>query len=50
MRFELNDAHIVWSNEGRMTLSGFERQQNDAGRAVDYCQAWLCVLDDTAKH
>ncbi len=49
IRLELNDVHIVWLNEGRMTLSGFERQQNDAGRPVDYCQSWLCVLDDTVK-
>jgi hypothetical protein len=43
---ELNDVHIVWLNEGRMTLNGFERQQNGARESVDYCQAWLCTLDD----
>ena len=49
IRFELNDVHIVWLNEGRMTLSGFERQRNDEGRPVDFCQSWLCILDDAVK-
>ena len=30
-RFELSDVHIIWVNKGRMTLSGFERQHNNAG-------------------
>ena len=46
IRSELKDVHIVWLNEGRMTLSGFERQQNEAGQSVDYAQSWLCILDD----
>jgi hypothetical protein len=47
IRSELKDVHIVWVNDGRMTLSGFERQQNEAGIAVDYAQSWLCILDNT---
>lgn len=49
IRFELTDVHIVWINDGRMTLSGFERQRNEAGEVVDYAQSWLCVLTDEKK-
>jgi hypothetical protein len=48
IRSELKDVHIVWANDGRMTLSGFERQQNAEGQPVDYAQSWLCILDNTA--
>jgi hypothetical protein len=47
IRSELKDVHIVWVNDSRMTLSGFERQRNELGELVDYAQAWLVVLDDT---
>jgi hypothetical protein len=47
IRSELKDVHIVWLNEGRMTLCGFERHQNETGQAVEYAQSWLCILDDT---
>jgi hypothetical protein len=43
---ELNDVHIVWCNDGRLTLAGFERQKNEAGQPVDYAQSWLCILDN----
>lgn len=45
IRHELVDVHIVWCNEGRLTLSGFERQRNGDGRQVDYAQSWLCTMD-----
>lgn len=45
IRYELTDVHIVWCNDGRFTLSGFERHKNESGQAVDYCQSWLCSLD-----
>lgn len=45
VKAELCDVHIVWLNTGRMTLSGFERQRNQSGAAVDYAQSWLCILD-----
>lgn len=48
-RFELNDVHVVWISDGRMTLSGFERQRNDAGELVDYAQSWLCMLDSPSQ-
>ncbi|MFL6634992.1 MAG: hypothetical protein ACJ8HJ_22020 [Massilia sp.] len=44
-RAELYDVRIVWLNSGRMTLSGFERQRNEAGQLVDFAQSWLCVLE-----
>jgi len=45
IRAELCDVRIVWANEGRMTLTGFERQRNKAGQTVEYAQSWLCMLD-----
>jgi hypothetical protein len=45
VRYELIDVHIVWCNEGRMTLSGFERGRNEQGLQVDYAQSWLCTTD-----
>ena len=49
VRAELCDVRIVWLNDGRMTLTGFERERNQAGEAVDYAQSWLCILDDADK-
>lgn len=45
VRHELTDVHIVWCNDGRFTLAGFERQINVGGKVVDYAQSWLCSLD-----
>lgn len=45
IRHELTDVHIVWCNEGRFTLAGFERHSNTDGKLVDYAQSWLCSLD-----
>jgi hypothetical protein len=49
IRSELNDVHIVWCNDGRLTLSGFERLRNAEGKLVDYCQSWLCILSDASS-
>ena len=48
IRAELCDVRIVWANDGRMTLTGFERQRNEAGQTVEYAQSWLCMLDLTS--
>lgn len=50
VRAELNDVRLVWCNDGRMTLTGFERHRNDEGRLVDYCQSWLCILSESSTH
>lgn len=42
---ELLDPHIVWTNEGKFTLAGFERVNNEEGKAVEFAQSWLCALD-----
>jgi hypothetical protein len=42
---ELVDPHIIWANEDRFTLAGFERSKNERGESVDYAQSWLCTLD-----
>lgn len=49
IRAELNDVHIVWCNDGRMTLAGFERLRNNDGNVVDYAQSWLCILSETSN-
>ena len=43
--YALVEPHIVWANDNRFTLTGFERSKNDAGESVDYAQSWLCTLD-----
>ena len=37
----LYEPHIVWMNEGRFTLQGFERVLKE-GKTVEYAQSWLC--------
>lgn len=44
-RHELTDVHVVWCNDSRVVLAGFERNVNEEGNAVDYAQSWLCSLD-----
>ena len=44
VRAELSDVHIVWLNERRMTLTGFERGVSDAGQVADYAQSWLITF------
>jgi hypothetical protein len=40
----LFEPHIVWLNEGRFTLQGFERVL-EGGRVVEYAQSWLCSVE-----
>lgn len=41
----LYEPHIVWMNEGRFTLQGFERVLQE-GKVVEYAQSWLCTLEN----
>lgn len=45
VRAELKDVEILWMNDGRFTLTGFEQVKNEAGQTVDYRQSWLISLD-----
>jgi len=45
LRAELRDVQLVWLNDGRMTLTGYEQINNEAGQAVEYRQSWLISLD-----
>jgi hypothetical protein len=45
----LFEVHILWMNEDRFALTGFERVDNDEGKLVDYAQTWLCKLDYMAE-
>ncbi len=40
----LFDPHLVWVNEGRFVLTGFERCKDGQGQSVDYAQSWLCLV------
>lgn len=42
---ELLDPHIVWANDSKFTLAGFERTINSEGKTVEFAQSWLCALD-----
>jgi len=44
VRSELSDVHVVWLNERRMTLTGFERGTGEAGQVADYAQSWLITF------
>jgi hypothetical protein len=46
----LYEPHIVWMNENRFTLQGFERVAHD-GKVIEYAQSWLCDTgcEETAK-
>lgn len=39
--YMLFDPHIVWLQNGRFTLHGFEREYRD-GKRVEYAQSWIC--------
>lgn len=41
---QLLEVHIVWMNDNKMCLSGFERVVKD-GRIIDYAQSWVCLID-----
>jgi len=45
LRAELRDVGVVWLNEGRMTLTGYEQINDDDGQMVEYRQSWLITLD-----
>lgn len=47
VRSELADVHILWLNERRMALTGFERGRNESGRPVDYAQSWLVTFEES---
>ncbi len=55
IRSELSDVHVVWLNERRMTLTGFEREVSEAGQVAEYAQSWLinfidpCLADNTRQ-
>jgi hypothetical protein len=40
----LFEPHIVWMNENRFTLQGFERTMKE-GKIVEYAQSWLCQAE-----
>lgn len=40
----LFDPHIIWMQEKRFVLAGYERVQG-ADRVVDYAQSWLCMTE-----
>ena len=45
---ELQDVHVVWSSDDRITFTGDERVPGHAGKPVCYKQSWLCTLDTEA--
>ena len=42
---ELQDVHVVWSNDDRITFTGDERVPGPDGKLICYKQSWLCTLD-----
>jgi hypothetical protein len=44
----LYEPHLVWMNDGRFTIAGFERVQVD-GKTVNYAQSWLCKVEGERK-
>lgn len=40
---ELVEPRILWMEQDRFVLTGFERKRNQAGMKVDYAQSWLCM-------
>ena len=43
-RFEqtLFEPHMLWMNEDRFMLTGFQRTKTEQG-VVEYAQSWLCI-------
>jgi hypothetical protein len=41
----LYEPHLLWMNEDRFVLTGFERA-GEGANAADYAQSWLCKLGD----
>ena len=50
VRAELLDPHILWINDGRFVLAGFERVRSEDGTTVEYAQSWLCTLATVSPH
>lgn len=46
---DLYDPHVIWINEERMVLAGFERVEQE-GRIIDYAQSWLCLIGPKELH
>jgi hypothetical protein len=46
VRAELRDVQIVWLAQDRMTLTGYEQINDDAGQVVEFRQSWLVMLDN----
>ncbi len=44
----LYEVHVLWINEDKMCLGGFERKEQD-GKVVDYAQSWICRLGDQPR-
>ncbi|MFC6519247.1 hypothetical protein ACFQAT_05090 [Undibacterium arcticum] len=40
---EILDPHIVWANDEKFVLTGFERRRSGES-LVDYAQSWLCIV------
>ena len=41
---ELQDVHVVWSSDHRITVTEDERIKYEAGQQVCYQQSWPCML------
>jgi hypothetical protein len=41
----LYEPHLLWMNEDRFVLTGFERLKQQ-GKLVDYAQSWLCKVGE----
>lgn len=41
---QLMDITVLWMNEDRFALSGFEQRKRQDSETVDYAQTWLCLL------
>lgn len=41
----LYEPHILWMNDDRFTLTGFEQIKRE-NQVVDFAQSWLCKLGD----
>lgn len=41
----LFEPRLLWMNEGRFMLTGFQRRKTEDG-IVEYAQSWLCLTED----
>lgn len=49
IKIELVEPRILWMEQDRFVLTGFERIRNQAGMKVDYAQSWLCMTKVPAE-